>query len=111
GDPLRRKLSVTLGPLCPAVERRMIDALLAPRELRPELTPLPAPWLELRESRQLDPRAAKPWRQLRFGAHVIDDQELRLLESLDGRPISDLNPAQIEKLRRLVELGLVLLEA
>jgi SAM-dependent methyltransferase len=111
GEPMRRKLSVTLGPLCPVVERRMIEALLAPRELRAELTPLPAPWLELRESRQLDPRAPRPWRQVRFGAHVIDDDELKLLERLDGRTIADLNSAEIEKLRRLVDLGLILLQA
>jgi release factor glutamine methyltransferase len=108
GEPMRRKLSVTLGPLCPVIDRRIVEALLAPRELRPELSALPAPWLELRESRQLDPRAARPWRQLRFGAHLIDDEELKLLENLDGRPIGDLNPAQIEMLRRLVDLGLVI---
>jgi len=111
GEPMRRKLSVTLGPLCPVVDRRMIEALLQPRDLQPELVALPAPWLELRQSRQLDPRAQQPWRQIRFGAHLIDDDELQLLEQLDGRPIADLNPAQIKMLRRLVELGLVLLQA
>jgi SAM-dependent methyltransferase len=110
GEPMRRRASVLLGPLCPVVDRRIVDALLAPRQIRPELTPLPAPWLELRESRQLDPRAARPWRQVRFGGQLIDDEELQLLQRLDGRPAADLNSAELEKLQRLVELGLVLLD-
>jgi SAM-dependent methyltransferase len=109
-EPMRRTQSVTLGPLCPAVDRRVVEALLAPRRVSPGQTPLPAPWLELRESRQLDPRAARPWRQLRFGAYLIDDDELQLLLRLDGRTVADLNPAEIERLQRLVDLGLVLLD-
>ncbi len=109
--PLRRKVGVMLGPLCPAIDRRVVEALLAPRELSPTVTPLPAPWLELRESRQLAPQSPRPWRALRFGGHSIDDDELRLLERLDGRTLLELplDDADRERLQRLVELGLVLL--
>jgi hypothetical protein len=98
-----------LGPLCPAVDRRIVDALLGPRELAPALAPLPAPWLELRESRQLAPTEPRPWRALSFGSQRIDDDERRLLERLDGRTVAELalDAADSERLERLVRLGLV----
>jgi SAM-dependent methyltransferase len=109
GEPMRRKLTVTLGPLCPAVDRRIVDALLGPRALAPEASPLPAPWLELRESRQLVPHEPRPWRALSFGGQRIDDDERRLLERLDGRTLAELalDAADTERLERLVRLGLV----
>jgi hypothetical protein len=111
GAPFRRKQSVPLGPLCAAIDRRIVDALMAPRELAKDSSPLPAPWLELRESRQLDPRAAKAWRHLRFGSQAIDDDELRLLERLDGRSLRELglDDADRARLERLMDLALVIL--
>jgi SAM-dependent methyltransferase len=105
-----RKLTVSLGPLCTAVDRRIVESLMGSRELTPDRIPLPAPWLELRESRQLDPRAARPWQKKSFGAHVIDDEDLALLQKLDGRPIAQLAAAEVERIENLVALGLIVLE-
>jgi SAM-dependent methyltransferase len=111
GTPFRRRAHVPLGPLCPVIDRRVVDALMGPRELGDGTTPLPAPWLELRESRQLVPAGAGGWRELRFGAHVIDDADLALLQKLDGRTLAQLALPDDERARleKLVELASVIL--
>jgi methylase of polypeptide subunit release factors len=111
GPPERRRARVPLSPVCPHVSRRILDALAAPRVLVDEVTPLPAPWLELRQSRQLVPPGAPAWRALRFGATTIDDGELALLERLQGQPLGALalDGDDRARLMRLVDLGLVIL--
>ena len=113
GEPMRRKLSVSLGPLCPAVrDRRIVDALMAAANPRARngaaARVLAGAAAEPPAWRRSSPR---PWRALRFGAHAIDDAELALLERLDGRPLSELSldSADGERLQRLVDLGLVVL--
>ena len=105
--PERRELAVPLGPLCPHLRRELFDAYHAPRALGPDATPLPAPWLELRTTRQL----GGSYRAIRFGAIAIDDEDVKLLERLTGAPRSALGALEAgeeDRLARLVELGLVI---
>jgi methylase of polypeptide subunit release factors len=108
GPTGRRQVRVPLGPACPHLRREILDAALAPRALRPDATPLAAPWLELHSSRVFAQPGAPTLRALTFGSHAIDDADLRLLESLVGAPLAALD-VDAERLTRLVDLGLVLL--
>lgn len=99
----RRVLLTPLTSLLPHLRRELLDAYHAPVALAPDATPLAAPWLVLRDERQLGGR----WRQSHFGAAAIDDDDRALLESLDGRPLAELRLDQ-ERLARLIERGLVI---
>jgi len=99
----RRVLLTPLTSLLPHLRRELFDAYHAPTALSPDATPLPAPWLVLREERQLGGR----WRQTHFGAAPIDDEDRALLTSLDGRVWAELG-ADEERLARLIARGLVI---
>jgi SAM-dependent methyltransferase len=99
----RRAIATPLGPLLPHLRRELLDAYHAPRTLAPDATPLAAPWLVLRDERQLGGR----WRAQRFGAAAIDDADRALLESLDGKSLAELS-VDHDRLRDLIERGLVI---
>ncbi|HUS68761.1 MAG TPA: methyltransferase [Kofleriaceae bacterium] len=103
----RRTIEVPLGPLCPHLSSEIVGALTAARTLDPDATPVPAPWLELRLSRQLGGR----FRSTRFGVHPVDDAEVALLERLGTTPVSllGLDADDAARLERFVALGLVIL--
>ncbi len=103
----RRSPSVPLGPLCPHLARAHFDALSADPLATPDATPVPAPWLELRESRQL----GGPWRAASFGGVLLDEPLRALLDRLDGRPLAALALDDDDRARldRLLALGLVFL--
>jgi SAM-dependent methyltransferase len=107
----RRQLRVPLGPACAHLDRAIVDAALAPRRLAPDVTPLAAPWLELRESRVFARPGASTLRALTFGVSAIDADDLALLERLDGRPLGalGLDPDATARLARLADLGLAIL--
>jgi SAM-dependent methyltransferase len=108
--PRRLDHAVPLGPLCPHLQRDMLEALRAPLHLDGRTTPVPAPWLELVERRQL--AAAPPaWRRLSFGGVGIDDETAALLQRLDGRDLDGLalDPADPARLLELARRGLILL--
>jgi SAM-dependent methyltransferase len=106
--PAHRRVELPLGPYAPHLAREMLDALVLPIMLAPDATPVPAPWLELRESRRLSPAA--PDLRLRFGVHTIDTMERDLLLRLDGRDVAalGLDENDRQRLARLAEIGLVL---
>jgi methylase of polypeptide subunit release factors len=99
----RRVLLTPLTSLLPHLRRELLDAAHAPTALSPDATPLPAPWLVLRDERQLGGR----WRETHFGAARIDDEDRALLEALDGRALGELSVDE-ERLRELIERGLVI---
>jgi methylase of polypeptide subunit release factors len=100
----RRVVRTPLSPLLLHLRRELLDAYHAPTALAPDVTPVAAPWLLLREDRQL----GGGWRETRFGAAPIDDADRALLESLDGKTLADLKVDEA-RLRELIDRGLVIL--
>ncbi|HZS41599.1 MAG TPA: methyltransferase [Polyangia bacterium] len=107
----RRSPSVPLGPLCPHLRREILDAHHGARALAPDATPLAAPWLELRVSRQLAAEGAPAWRAATFGGVPVDDATIALLERLRGGALADLalDGDDRARLEELVARGLVIL--
>ncbi|MSP61704.1 MAG: methyltransferase domain-containing protein [Myxococcales bacterium] len=118
GPPASARVRVPLGPACPHLGREVIDrlhetvALVASRFLRPQAlraaTLRPAPWLELTRSAVHDGGVFRP-REVRFGAHRLDGEELALIESCDGRTVGELAPGEalLERVASLAERGLL----
>ena len=107
----RVRVRVVLGPLCPHLRREILDAHRRPRApLDERACPIAAPWLELRESRQLG-GPTPGWRQVSFGGVPLDEAERKLLERLDGTPLSALalDDEDRARLERLLKLGLAIL--
>jgi hypothetical protein len=105
----RRRVRVPLGPVCLHLARPIVDGYLPMPVLSPTATPVPPPWLELRESSQLG--AAPPaWRARSFGGQPLDDESHALLLRLDGRSLGELalDDADTGRVAELVEHGLVL---
>ena len=109
GPPGRRRARVPLSPACPHLSRAILDAVAAPGRLDDAATPLPAPWLELRTSARYDD--GRRTLRVTFGGVAVDDEELALLDRLDGRALGALgpSPADRERLEALVARGLVIL--
>ncbi len=115
GAPAYRRFRVPLGPACPHLHRELIDRLHAAADLAAAsdealaaATVRPPPWLSLTRTAVHDGAAFRE-RDLRFGAHRLDADELALLEACDGRPVAALaaDAAAREKVRALVARGLL----
>jgi hypothetical protein len=106
----RRTLYTPLSPVCPHLRREMFEALRAPAELGADSTPLPAPWLELRVSKQLVPEGARAWHEATFGGRVVDEPTVALLERLRGAPLDALalDAADRARLDHLITHGHVI---
>jgi hypothetical protein len=109
--PGRRDVRVPLSPACLHLSRAIFEALAGPRDLAPEVTPLPAPWLELRTSEQLLDGGRRRILRLTFGGVALDAEELALLDRLRGGSLASLQlaAADRERLESLVARGLVIL--
>jgi SAM-dependent methyltransferase len=110
------RVPAPLGPICPHLERAIVDGALGPRVLPDDIegaTVVPAPWLELRVVRKLLARGQRGFADARFGGVPIDGDERALLERLDGSPLGELFPEGVDAVTRarldaLVARGLVL---
>ncbi len=109
------RVHIPMSPVCRHLDRRLLDTLSRTRArldgespLADDETWIPADFLELRSSRQLTVGGAKAWQVTRFGVVQIDDDQLRLLEALDGRTLGELaiDGVDRERLRALAERGL-----
>jgi protein-L-isoaspartate O-methyltransferase len=109
--PGRRDVRVPLSPACLHLSRAIFDALAGSRELAPEVTPLPAPWLELRTSEQFPDGGQRRTLRLTFGGVALAAEELALLDRLRGGSLASLQlaGADRERLESLVARGLVIL--
>jgi SAM-dependent methyltransferase len=105
-----RTLYTPLSPVCPHLRRELLEALRGPAELRADSTPLPAPWLELRVSKQLVPAGARGWHEATFGGRVVDEPTVALLERLRGAALADLalDADDRARLERLIAHGAVI---
>lgn len=111
GKSERRDARVPLSPACPHLSRAIFDALAAPRTLAPDVTPLPAPWLELRTSERFDDAGARRPLKITFGGVALDPDELALIARLTGEALGvlELGSLDRERLESLVSCALVIL--
>jgi methylase of polypeptide subunit release factors len=107
----RRDVRVPLSPACLHLSRAIFEALAGPRVLAPEVTPLPAPWLELRTSEQFSDGGRRRTLRVSLGGVTIAAEELALLDRLRGESLGalGLGAGDRERLESLVARGLVIL--
>lgn len=113
--PLRRDARVPLSVACRHLSREIFAALApdarAPEKtFAPDVTPLPAPWLERRTSERYD-GGAKKTLDVTFGGAHLPPEELALLDRLGGASLGTLALSSLdrERLESLVARALVIL--
>lgn len=115
GAPGLRRVQVPLSAACPHLRREIFDALGAARALGEahtpgdEVTPLPAPWLELRTCERFD--GGRRALATTFGGVAVDAEDVALLDRLRGEPVAALGLTALarERLCVMVERGQVIL--
>ncbi|HEY2749294.1 MAG TPA: 50S ribosomal protein L11 methyltransferase [Polyangia bacterium] len=107
--PARRSIYVPLSPACPHLSRAIFDALSASRALADDVTPLPAPWLELRTRERFD--GGRRALGVSFGGVPVDADDVALLDRLRGEPLGALALSSIarERLCVMIDRGHVIL--
>ena len=105
--PAQRRVRVPLSPACPHLHRAIFDALAAPAT--GDVTPLPAPWLELVTRERFDD--GRRALGTTFGGVAVDADDLALLGSLRGEPLSalGLTGTARERLYVMIDRGHVIL--
>jgi len=106
--PSRRRALVPLSAACPHLERAIFDALLAPRALAGDATPLVAPWLELRTRERFD--GCRRALGVTFGGVSVDDADVALLDRLRGQTVAGLGltASEHERIFVMIERGHVI---
>ena len=109
GAPSSRRVSVPLSPACPHLSRAIFDGLGQPRALADDVTPLPAPWLELRTRERFD--GGRRALGITFGGVAVDAEDVALLDRLRGEPLGALGLASLarERLCVMIDRGHVIL--
>jgi SAM-dependent methyltransferase len=104
-----RSVQVPLSTACAHLSRAMLDALAAPRGLQDDVTPRPAPWLELRTTERFD--GGRRIIERRFGGVLVGDEDVGLLERLRGERLGALalSTSERERLEGFVTRGLAIL--
>ncbi len=107
--PARRSIYVPLSPACPHLSRAIFEALAASRALADDVTPLPAPWLELRTRERFD--GGRRGLGVTFGGAAVAAEELALLDRLRGEPLGKLALSSLarERLCVMIDRGHVIL--
>jgi SAM-dependent methyltransferase len=107
--PSWRRVLVPLSPACPHLSRPIFDALARPRTLAGDVTPMVAPWLELRTRERFD--GGRRALGVRFGGIAVDADDVALLDRLRGQPLDALGLSADARARLevLVERGHVIL--
>lgn len=105
----RRRVIVPLSPACPHLSRPIVDALFAPRALDDGVTPVPAPWLELRTAERFD--GGRRALAVTFGGVAVDADDVALLDRLRGEALGALalSSSARERLCVMIDRGHVIL--
>lgn len=104
----RRRAVVPLSAACRHLSRAILDALAAPRALDDSVTPVPAPWLELRTTERYD--GGRRQLATTFGGVAVDADDQALLDRLRGDPLGAiaLTSTARERLCAMIERGHVI---